>query len=300
MNEVKKIARDVLRIPVKIGNCYLVGNRNEWVLLDAGTEGNHDKIHKIAEEQFGAGARPEAIVLTHGHFDHAGSAGALAKHWRVPIYAHRLELPYLTGRAKYPPPDPTVGGFMANMIRFVPNKAYDYSAFMRELQLNEAPGMTEWEIYETPGHTPGHVSFFRRTDRVLLAGDAFCTVDQASAYSMIRMKPEVSLPPTYYTIDWEAAYDSVARLAELEPDVIGAGHGEPMFGTPARQGLRQLAREWPQPEKGRYVNQPARADDNGLVYIPPPAPDPVKWITVGVATASMIGAGVLWKRSRAA
>src|SRR3954462_15262149 len=90
MNDVKQIARDVLRIPVKIGNCYLVGDRSEWVLLDAGTEGNHDRIRKIAEDRFGRGARPEAIVLTHGHFDHAGSAGALAKHWRVPIYAHRL------------------------------------------------------------------------------------------------------------------------------------------------------------------------------------------------------------------
>ena len=56
----------------------------------------------------GAGAPPEAIVLTHGHFDHAGSALQLAEYWDVPIYAHRLEMPYLTGKADYPPPDPTI------------------------------------------------------------------------------------------------------------------------------------------------------------------------------------------------
>src|SRR3954464_12652412 len=161
MLEVKRIATDVVRIPVKIGNCYLVGNRDEWVLLDAGTEGNHDRIRKIAEENFGQDAKPEAIILTHGHFDHAGSAGTLAEYWGVNIYAHRLEIPYLTGQSKYPPQDPTVGGFMAQMIRLFPNRAYDYSEYMRELPLRNIPGMSDWRALETPGHTPGHVSSFR-------------------------------------------------------------------------------------------------------------------------------------------
>ena len=300
MNQVKQIARDVVRIPVKIGNCYLAGNRDNWVLLDAGTKGNAERIRKIAEEHFGRNSRPEAIVLTHGHFDHAGSAGALAAYWNVEIFAHRLELPYLTGQSKYPPPDPTVGGFMANMIRFFPNRTYDYSNLMQELPIPYAPAMSDWRILETPGHTPGHVSFFREEDGVLLAGDAFCTVNQDSAIAMMTMKPEISLPPTYYTPDWESAYDSVVRLSELEPEVIGAGHGEPMSGDEARDGLHRLAEEWPQPAKGRYVNQPARADTSGVIYLPPPATDPVKWITVGLATAGVVGAGVLLRRRKAA
>jgi glyoxylase-like metal-dependent hydrolase (beta-lactamase superfamily II) len=299
-NNVKEIARGIFRIPGKIGNCYLVGDRENWVLLDAGTEGNADRIAKSAEERFGEGARPVAIVLTHGHFDHAGSAGSLAERWNVSIYAHRLELPYLTGRSKYPPPDPTVGGFMANMVRFFPNRNYDYTEFMRELPANGAPGMEGWKIIETPGHTPGHVSFYREEDRVLLAGDAFTTVNQNSMLAVLTMKREISLPPTYYTMDWEAAYDSVARLAELEADIFCAGHGEPMSGTAATEGLKRLAREWPQPSKGRYVNRPAKADDSGVVYLPPPAPDPVKWISVGVAAATVVGAGVLLRRKRAA
>jgi glyoxylase-like metal-dependent hydrolase (beta-lactamase superfamily II) len=300
MNNVKKIAPDVIRIPVKIGNCYLVGNREEWVLLDSGTEGNHDRIRKIAEEHFGEDANPEAIILTHGHFDHAGSAGALAEYWRVNIYAHRLELPYLTGESKYPPPDPTVGGFMAQMIRLFPNKVYDYSERMRTLRLRNIPGMNGWRAIETPGHTPGHVSFFREEDRVLLAGDAFCTVDQTSAIAVMTMKPEVAIPPNYYTCDWEAAHRSVEELAELEPEVIGAGHGEPMFGEEAIEQLHQLADEWPQPEHGRYVETAAIADETGVVYLPPPAPDPVKWVSLGLAGAGALGAGVLLRRKRAA
>jgi glyoxylase-like metal-dependent hydrolase (beta-lactamase superfamily II) len=300
MNEVKEIARNVLRIPVKIGNCYIVGSSDKWVLVDAGTEGNADRIATIAAERFGEIARPEAIILTHGHFDHAGSAGALASRWGVPIFAHRLELPYLTGRSKYPPPDPTVGGFMANMVRFLPNRNYDYSQYMRELPLTSPPGLEDWQVIETPGHTPGHVSFYREQDQVLLAGDAFATVNQESMLAVLTMKPEVSLPPTYYTMDWASAYDSVARLAELNVNVIGAGHGEPMFGTAASEGLSRLAREWPQPKKGRYVNQPAKADDSGVVYLPPPVADPVKWISVGVAAAGVVGAGVLLRKKRAA
>jgi glyoxylase-like metal-dependent hydrolase (beta-lactamase superfamily II) len=299
MLNVKQIAPDVVRIPVKIGNCYLVGNSTEWVLLDAGTEGNHDRIRHIAEQNFGEDGRPDAIVLTHGHFDHAGSAGALAESWNVPIYAHRLELPYLTGRSEYPPPDPTVGGFMSQMIRLFPNKKYDYSEYIRELPLDNLPAMNGWSVFETPGHTPGHVSFYRESDGVLLAGDAFCTVDQNSAIKVLTMKPEVCVPPPYYTSDWDSAYESVQLLADLEPDVIGAGHGEPMSGEPARDGLKRLAREWPQPRHGRYVNEPAVADERGVVYLPPPAPDPAKWVALGVAVGA-VGAGVAWKKRRAA
>ena len=71
--------------------------------------------------RFGHDSRPEAIFLTHGHFDHAGNASALSDLWGVPIYAHPMELPYLTGRSDYPPPDPTVGGAIAMMSRVLPH-----------------------------------------------------------------------------------------------------------------------------------------------------------------------------------
>ena len=300
MNEVQQIAPDVVRIPVSIGNCYLVGNRQTWVLVDTGPEGHARKILKIAEDHFGRGARPAAIVLTHGHFDHAGSAGKLAERWDLPIHAHRLEVPFLTGKSKYPPPDPTVGGFMAQMIRFFPNKAYDYGDRVQEVPSSvKSLGMKGWELIETPGHSPGHVSFFRESDRVLLAGDAFATVDQTSAYKVLTMKPEVSLPPNYYTCDWESAHRSVQELADREPEVIGAGHGEPMSGVEANQGLRRLADEWPQPRHGRYIAHPAETDEDGVQYLPPRVPDPVKWVSLGVAGAA-IGAGVWWKKRRAA
>src|SRR4051794_30987941 len=93
-------------------NVYFVGRPEagdrEWVLIDAGLPGKSHRIARAAAERFGEHARPAAILLTHGHFDHVGSLAELAERWGAPIYAHRLELPYLTGRSAYPPPDPMV------------------------------------------------------------------------------------------------------------------------------------------------------------------------------------------------
>ncbi len=86
---------------------------------------------QAAAERYGPDARPEAIFLTHGHFDHAGNALALANHWDVPVYAHRLELPYLTGRSDYPPPDPTVGGAIAMFSRVLPHGSRDLGGRLR-------------------------------------------------------------------------------------------------------------------------------------------------------------------------
>src|SRR5690606_23840065 len=80
-----------------------------WVLIDAGVPGSAASILRAAHERFGPEARPRGIVMTHGHFDHVGGLRELAERWEVPIFAHELELPYLSGTAAYPPPDPSVG-----------------------------------------------------------------------------------------------------------------------------------------------------------------------------------------------
>jgi glyoxylase-like metal-dependent hydrolase (beta-lactamase superfamily II) len=270
------IAAQVVRVPTGIANCYIVGTRERWVLIDAGTQGNVKNIREAVDEHIGPGATPAAIVLTHGHFDHAGSARELAEQWDVEIYAHRLEVPFLNGSSKYPPPDPTVGGFMSQVIRFLPNKKMNVGPNLRELSLGRLPWLPEWEILETPGHSPGHVSFFRSEDSTLLAGDAFCTVDQNSMTDTLSQRQKVSIPPPYYTCDWQSAERSVKKLAELRPKVLAAGHGIPMRGAQAATQLRTLANNFPTPEDGRYVRKAAKTDETGIVYLPPPVPDPVK------------------------
>lgn len=290
MGAAERLANDVFRIPTGISNAYLVGRPESWVLIDAGTEGYANKIRAAANSRFGHGSRPEAILLTHGHFDHSGSAEQLARAWNVSIYAHRLEIPYLTGRSKYPPPDPTVGGFMSQMSRFFPNKAYDYDGLVKPLTANASTALQRWQIIETPGHSPGHVSFFRSADLFLIAGDAFTTVNQDSAIDMLRKKKQVCRPPAYYTCDWETAHESVEKLAALNPRILAAGHGEPMSGPNATHQLHELALHFPIPEDGRYVRQTPVMNEQGVVALPPPVPDPVPKIAAGVGIAAAAAA----------
>ena len=71
----------------------------QWVLIDAGIVGTAGTIEKAAAQRFGENARPAAIIMTHGHFDHVGGRQEPAAKWGGPICAQPLELPYLDGRA---------------------------------------------------------------------------------------------------------------------------------------------------------------------------------------------------------
>lgn len=299
MANTEIIATEVVRVPTGIANCYLVGSPERWILIDSGTHGHAADIVEAAAEHFGEEATPEAIVLTHGHFDHAGSARELAKKWEVEVYAHRLEIPFVDGSSKYPPQDPTVGGFMSQMIRFFPNKKMDLSPFVRELKPGPLLWIEGWNVVETPGHAPGHVSFFRADDRTLIAGDAFTTVNQDSMIDMLSQRQQVCGPPPYYTCDWQSAERSVKRLAELNPKMLAAGHGIPMRGAQAATQLRALANNFPIPEHGRYVQEPARSNESGISFLPPPVHDPVKTtalVTLGIAGS--VAAGVYLRKKR--
>jgi glyoxylase-like metal-dependent hydrolase (beta-lactamase superfamily II) len=230
----------------------------KWTLIDAGLPGTAGSIVSAAEERFGKGARPDAIILTHGHIDHVGALESLAERWDVPIYAHELEMPYLDGTAAYPPPDTSVGnGIMSVLSGLFPRGPIDVSRWLQPLPADgNIPGMPDWVWLHTPGHTPGHVSLWRRNDRAIVAGDAFITTNQESAYAILTQKPLMHGPPMYFTPDWESAGVSVARLAGLEPELAVTGHGPAMRGAELRKALRALACDFDciaVPEHGRYV-----------------------------------------------
>jgi glyoxylase-like metal-dependent hydrolase (beta-lactamase superfamily II) len=275
---VYEILPDLAYLRTAIVNVQLFGaagsGDRQWVLIDAGIPGSAPTIRDAAERRFGSGARPAAIILTHGHFDHVGALKELAKQWDAPIYAHDLEHPYLDGRSSYPPPDPTVGGgLMAAMARFYPRGPIDVGKRLKPLPADGSlPHMPGWRWIATPGHTPGHISLWRAADRATIAGDAFITTRQESAFAVALQFPEIHGPPMYYTPDWVSARASVESLAALEPDLAVTGHGPAMRGMAMREALHTLAREFDRiavPPDGRYTDQPARADATGVTYIPP-------------------------------
>lgn len=273
------VTHDVAGLKTLFVNLFLIGEPRPgapWVLIDAGLPGYTGQIKKKAEQLFGPGAQPSAIVLTHGHFDHTGSLKSLLKQWPdVPVYAHRLELPYLTGKSSYPPPDPAIGGGLMAYSSFIfPIGPDDFGDRMRAIpddgMLLELPG---WRVIHTPGHAPGHISLFRESDRTLLAGDAFVTTNQNSAVAVAQQKEEFHGPPAYFTCDWEAARQSVRTLADLNPLAVGTGHGVSVQGYELQIKLTHLADNFDAqsiPSEGRYVRQPAVTDETGVVDMPSP------------------------------
>jgi glyoxylase-like metal-dependent hydrolase (beta-lactamase superfamily II) len=271
------VAPHVWRLKNIFVNVFIIQDpeTQNWVLVDAGLKLTARHIHKLADEVIGHNIKPVAIVMTHGHFDHRGSLQQLADEWQVPVYAHHQEQPYLNGSSAYPPPDPGVGGgLMATMSFLYPKTPINIQEHLAELPGDGTiPGLPGWRWIHTPGHTPGHVSLFRDSDGVLIAGDACVTTVQESAISVFTQVKFLSGPPKYFTPDWGAAARSVRALADLKPQVIATGHGKSMYGDEAAKELKRLSKNfWMRgmPATGRYVKEPALFGVDGApTYIPP-------------------------------
>ncbi len=302
----QEVAPGVAFLRCAMVNVAVIGDARRWMLIDAGLPGYGETIRDAAIERFGAAAHPAAIVLTHGHFDHAGSIDPLLDEWDVPVYAHPLELPYLTGVSAYPPADPLVGrGSMALLSRLYPRGPIDLNGHVAALPAGGiVPEMPAWRWIHTPGHTPGHVSLFRENDRTLLSGDAIVTTKPESIVAVMAQRCELHGPPAYFTADWDRARDSVRTLAALAPACVIAGHGQPMRGGRLRDALSDLAATFDareRPRFGRYAHDPAIADESGVIAVPPdPLPKVLAGVGAALALAGAVALGVKTARRRLA
>lgn len=302
VNNIFAVAPGVWRMKDVFVNVFIIESQEQpgWILVDTGLKSSCAKIKNMIAEVMEPGAVPNAIILTHGHFDHRGALQQLAKEWRIPVYCHHMEVPYLTGKASYPPPDPTVGGgAMASMAFVYPSGPIDVQESLYELPDDgTVPNLPDWKWLHTPGHTPGHISLFRERDGVLIAGDAVVTTKQESVFSVMAQKKVLSGPPKYFTPDWGSAARTVRELAALEPNVIASGHGPSMYGDEARKALHKMSREFwhmGMPEKGRYVKEPALFNDEGPTYVPPKQPNYLL-LQVLAVTAIAVAGYLLYKK----
>ncbi len=91
--------------------------------------------------------------------------------------------------------------------------------------LVEGDEVAGFEVLHVPGHSAGHVAFWRESDRVLIAGDVFNTADPLLAIPGLRE------PKRYFTPDPALNRRSAKRLGELEPRLLLVGHGPPYRDT---------------------------------------------------------------------
>ncbi|MFC4411127.1 MBL fold metallo-hydrolase [Chungangia koreensis] len=138
-------------------NCYLVMNeRKESLIIDPGGEGEK-LIRKISS----IGAKPQAILLTHAHFDHIEAVDHVREKYGIPVWIHEREANWLT--------DPMLNG--SKKYIDLPNisvKKADH-LFRKEGQM-EVSGFT-FNLLHTPGHSPGSVSFHFSEDQIAIVGD---------------------------------------------------------------------------------------------------------------------------------
>ena len=232
-------------------NVYFVGSRSSWALIDTGWANDAPVIKQVAESLFGVDARPASILLTHFHPDHAGSALALARIWACPVHMHADELLLATGHfsALVAYAGPLDKWVVLPVMRAMGRRRREAALAKSSLgdvahalgPYNEVPGLSGWESIPTPGHTPGHVSFFRDSDHVLITGDAIVTMKLNSLAGLVTQQNGLSGPPWYTTWSWPAARESVARLARLEPNVLAGGHGKPLTGAETAGAVHAFA-----------------------------------------------------------
>jgi glyoxylase-like metal-dependent hydrolase (beta-lactamase superfamily II) len=244
-------------------NVYFVQSGSAWVLIDAASANCGRLIQKTAQSLFGANIPPASILLTHDHPDHAGSVRELVRMWGCPVYVHPDELPLtaigdLSTIQRYA--NPLDHWIILPLLRAMPRRRVESILSKANLKgvvrafdpCAAVPGLPDWECIPTPGHTPGHVAFFRDRDRALITGDAVLTADLNSLWGFVlwslRLNQQrVSGPPWYSTWTWLAAKESVAVLARLEPRVLACGHGIPLTGDRTARELRAFAHHFSGP-----------------------------------------------------
>ena len=258
MSRYKEIASNVYCLEVGKGisrsNVYFVRSGSSWVLVDAASANCGQLIRKTAESLFGAGSRPFAILLTHDHPDHAGSALELARLRNCTVYVHPDELPLATHGdlatvEKFA--NPLDRRVVLPLLHIMPRRRVEIMLAKSSLKEvvkafapnSSVPGLPDWKCIPAPGHTPGQVAFFRASDGVLITGDALVTVDLNSFFGFLLWsfrlnEQKISGPPWYSTWNKQIAKESVVELARLEPHVLATGHGTPMTGDEVARELR--------------------------------------------------------------
>lgn len=233
-------------------NIYFVRADEQWVLVDAGWPRDARRIRQAAATLFGTQA-PAAIVLTHDHPDHEGSALWLARGWGCPVYVSPEEMPIALRdfTAMQELAGPLDRWLVLPLMRLMGRRRRE-AAFARSTlrdvarAFNPATGVPElpgWQCIPTPGHTPGHVAFFRPSDRVLLSGDALVTARLNSPVAFLLRRDGLCDPPWYFTWSRVESRRSVAAIAELRPNVVASGHGEPMTGPSTTELVQRFARQ---------------------------------------------------------
>jgi hydroxyacylglutathione hydrolase len=204
-----EVADDVWQLPLvpRDGiNAYLVGD----VLVDTGIKQSAGKIAGML-----AGRTISAIALTHAHPDHAGGMKRLVEQFGVPVWCGASDRTAAeTGRLDLSPM------FKRLHLGDIAHSAAGFGGTPVARALEEGDSLSAgFTVLDTPGHSLGHVSFWREADRTLICGDVFFNMN------VLTTVPGLHQPPALFSPDPAENRNSERRLAALSPATVGFGHG---------------------------------------------------------------------------
>lgn len=195
----------------------------------------------------------QQIVLTHHHVDHFGLLERVRKASGARTFAHPMAIPYVELN----------GEFMAYHSRFffdlytesgVPEESLTVidkfhnrtmMKFCEKSQIDESlkheqtlPNMPEWQILYTPGHAQSHISLYRESDRVMIAGDHI--IEHISSNAFIEPPQDQSGDRPLTLVQYRTALE---MCADIEIDIIFSGHGVPVTNH-REKILERLQKNW--------------------------------------------------------
>jgi hydroxyacylglutathione hydrolase len=188
--------------PGRVLNIYLLGT----VVVDSGVRWSRRRLARQL-----AGRQVTAHVLTHAHFDHAGSSAWLCRSLGVPLWCGAGDAAAITsGR---------VDSHVSPLVNRLQRTLAPVTAHPVSRTLGEGEVVAGFEVLEVPGHSPGALAFWRQRDRVLVCGDVLAN------FGLHPSRPRLVLAPAALSSDYAQNRRSAARLAELRPRLACFGHG---------------------------------------------------------------------------
>jgi hydroxyacylglutathione hydrolase len=191
-------------------NVYLLDD----VLVDASTRFAARGIIKQLKD------RPlSAHALTHAHPDHQGASHAVCEEFGVPFWVGEKDVPAAENPELIGERQPD--HFMAQLFA----KTMTGPAHRVDRALKEGDEVASFRVIDVPGHSAGHIAFWRESDGVLVLGDV---LNSADVYTLL---PGLRQPKDYFTPDPAENRRSARKLAQLEPKLALFGHGPAVTDT---------------------------------------------------------------------